>query len=120
VTPLRPTRVLIVEDEWLIAEQVADALREMGCEIVGPVGQITLALALVKGEQLNAALIDINVHGDRTFGLATALAEASVPFAFLSGYSKTDLPADWRQRQLLQKPVDGGAVCRCVQSLLAA
>jgi two-component SAPR family response regulator len=112
--------VLIVEDEWLIADQIADALREGGLGIVGPVGQVAPALDLVRSERISVALIDINIDGDRTFRLAEALANASIPFAFLSGYSKADLPQNLRERPLLQKPVDADAVCRCIRSLLSA
>jgi DNA-binding response OmpR family regulator len=116
--PALAMRILVVEDEWLIADQVAEALTDAGYTVVGPAGEVSEALVLVRDEQIDAALIDINVDGDRTFGLAAALAKASVPFAFLSGYSKADLPANLRARPLLQKPVDGSAVCRCVRSLL--
>jgi two-component system CheB/CheR fusion protein len=106
--------------EWLIADQIADALRDGGFGIVGPVGQVGPAFDLLRTERVNVALIDININGDRTFRLADALAKASVPFAFLSGYSKADLPRNLRERPLLQKPVDANPVCRCVRSLLSA
>jgi DNA-binding response OmpR family regulator len=111
--------VLIVEDEWLIADQIAEALRDDGFGIVGPVGQVAAALDLLKTERINVALIDININGDRTFQLADALANASIPFAFLSGYSRADLPPNLRDRPLLQKPVNANAVCRCVRALLS-
>lgn len=118
MTPTLTIKVLVVEDEWLIADQVAEALTDAGYDVVGPAAQISEALALVRDEPIDAALIDINVDGDRTFGLAAALSKASVPFAFLSGYSKADLPEYLRERPLLQKPVDGNAVCSCVRALL--
>ena len=109
----------MVEDEWLIADQIADALRDAGYQIAGPVGQLASALELLRSARIDVALIDINIDGDRTFGLADALADAAIPFAFLSGYSKADLPGNFQDRPLLQKPVDAGAVCRCIRSLLS-
>jgi two-component SAPR family response regulator len=111
-------RILVVEDEWMIADQIADVLRDVGYDVVGPVGRITEALSLLNGEQVDVALIDVNVHGDLTSKVAEALEAASVPFAFVSGYSRQDLPANLRGRPLLQKPVEANAVYRCVQSLL--
>lgn len=111
--------VLIVEDEWLIADQLANALRNAGYQIAGPVGQLAPALELVRSTRIDVALIDINIDGGRTFGLADALANASIPFAFLSGYSKADLPRNLRAYPLLQKPVDANTVCRCIRSLLS-
>lgn len=112
-------RVLVVEDEWLIADQIAVALEEGGYDVVGPVGRVPEALALVGAQRIDAALVDVNVHGERSFALAERLAEATIPFAFLSGYSTTDMPADFQDRPLLQKPVGAHDVSACMDELLA-
>ena len=112
------TSVLVVEDEWLIADQIAGALQEAGYEVVGPAGRLNEALTLLETASIHAALIDINIHGDRSFGMAAELIRLCVPFAFLSGYSGEDLPAGLRHIQLLQKPVDAEKLRSCVGSLL--
>lgn len=113
-----PRRVLVVEDEWIIAEQITTALEEAGYEVVGPTGRLSEALVLLENGAIDAALIDINVHGDRSFGLATRLAEAGVPFAFLSGYSGAEVPALHKARPHMQKPVDIAALRLCIAAVL--
>lgn len=112
------TSVLVVEDEWVIADQIAGALEEAGYDVVGPVGRLREALALLNTTLIHAALIDINIHGDRSFGLAAELSRLAIPFAFLSGYSASDLPATLSQTPLLQKPVDAGRLRSCLAGLL--
>jgi DNA-binding response OmpR family regulator len=109
---------LVVEDEWVIAEQIATALEEAGYDVVGPVGRLAEALAKLEATSIHAALIDINIHGDRSFGLAAELSRLSIPFAFLSGYSGGDLPPALSQTPLLPKPIDAGKLRSCVADLL--
>lgn len=111
-------RILVVEDEWLIAEHIEMALKAAGFDVVGPVGRIGQALDLLATEQVDAAVLDINLHGDRSFRVAEHLAGHETPFVFLSGYAKTELPMALSKRPLMQKPVDGGALGRCVEALL--
>jgi two-component SAPR family response regulator len=108
----------VLEDEWLIAEQISSALSEAGYDVVGPVGRVEQAIALVRSGGVDAALIDINVHNDRSFRLAEQLVEQTIPFAFLSGYSGTELPRHLAGRPLMQKPVTASTLRRCVDSLL--
>jgi DNA-binding response OmpR family regulator len=115
-----PLRVLVLEDEWLIAEQIEAALNDAGFDIVGPVGRIEEAMALLSGDGIDAAVLDINVHGQRTFRVAERLAARSTPFVFLSGYSEVELPSSFSERPLMQKPIDPVALGHCVISLLRA
>jgi DNA-binding response OmpR family regulator len=118
VPSLPITSVLVVEDEWVIADQITGALEEAGYDVVGPVGRLREALALLNTTLIHAALIDINIHGDRSFGLAAELSRLAIPFAFLSGYSGSDLPATFSQNPLLQKPVEISKLRSCVEGLL--
>jgi CheY-like chemotaxis protein len=117
VAALRP-HVLVLEDEWIIADQIEAALEDAGYAVVGPVGRVDAAMELLKSRPLDAAVLDINVHGDRSFRVARQLAQDAIPFVFLSGYERTQLPAALSKRPLMQKPVDLPALCRCVASLL--
>jgi len=108
----------VVEDEWIIAEQIATVLEDSGYEVIGPVGRVKEALALLERGRIDAALIDMNVHGDRSFEFAGALVAASIPFAFLSGYTAAEVPSWLRDRPLMQKPVDASAVRFCVAALI--
>jgi two-component SAPR family response regulator len=111
---------LVLEDEWIIAEQIEAALEEAGYEVVGPVGRIDAAMALLRDQAVDAAVLDINVHGARSFPAAKTLARNEIPFVFLSGYAEAALPAELNSRPLMQKPVDVTALCRCVDGLLKA
>jgi DNA-binding response OmpR family regulator len=111
-------RVLILEDEWIVADQIETALADGGFEVVGPVSRVAEALDLVGGEPLDAAILDINVHGQRSFSVAERLSQCATPFVFLSGYSDVELPAALSGRPLIEKPVDGDAVRRAIGALL--
>ena len=113
-----PPRVLVLEDEWTIAELIKDALEGAGYEVVGPIGRVAEALALLKRERCDAAVLDMNLHGERSFGVAEMLAGTSTPFVFVSGYSAAVLPAAFVERPLMQKPIDTTTLCRWVAVLL--
>ena len=104
--PLEGLRILVVEDNFLAAEVVRDALERSGCTVVGPVGRVADGLHLAEQEKLDGAVLDINLNGDRCFPIAHALANRGVPFVFLTGYdSSTVIPAELRATPRLAKPV---------------
>ena len=99
-------RVLVVEDNFLAAEVVRDALERSGCTVVGPVGRVADGLRLAEREALDAAVLDINLNGDRCFAIAEALRGRDVPFVFLTGYDDAAvIPADLRDTLRLGKPI---------------
>ena len=80
-------KVLVVEDNLLIAEYVCELLAEHGCEVVGPVGRLAAGLRLVEGgTPVDGAVLDVNLDGEFCFPIAAALARRAVPFVFLTGY----------------------------------
>src|SRR5215469_6180465 len=89
-------RVLVVEDEFLVAVLIEDYLRELGCNIVGPAARLASAQMLVDQAAFDCALLDINVAGEKIYPIAAALAERGVPFAFLTGYDHADLANGFR------------------------
>ena len=104
--PLEGLRILVVEDNFLAAEVVRDALERSGCTVVGPVGRVADGLNLAQQEKLDGAVLDINLNGDRCFPIADALSGRGVPFVFLTGYdSSTVVPDELRATQRLGKPV---------------
>lgn len=104
--PLEGLRILVVEDNFLAAEVVRDALERSGCTVVGPVGRVIDGLNLAQQEKLDGAVLDINLNGDRCFPIAHALTSRGVPFVFLTGYdSSTVIPDALRAMPRLGKPV---------------
>src|SRR5260370_25687476 len=94
---LRGLRILVVEDNFLMAESVRDLLDECGCETVGPAPSLAVALALAGQEPLDGALLDINLAGEDCFPVARLLRERGVPFILLTGFDDCAIvPAAFR------------------------
>ncbi|GAA0621749.1 response regulator [Brevundimonas kwangchunensis] len=103
-------RILIVEDESLVAMLLETILEDMGCTPVGPASTIDEGLRLAASEQLDGALLDVNVAGRQIFPVAEALRERGVPFVFSTGYGEGGLPDEWRGQRTIQKPFTESAV----------
>jgi DNA-binding response OmpR family regulator len=101
-------RILLVEDNYLVAEHLRGMLSDHGCEVVGPVPRVALGLDLLRDDdRLDGAVLDINLNGEYCFPLARALETLSVPFLFLTGYDDPAvIPSEFRNVPFLGKPVD--------------
>lgn len=109
--PLTGRRVLVVEDESLVAMLLETILEDMGCTPVGPAANIDDGLAMATdGGRLDAALLDVNVAGRQVFPVAEALKARGVPFVFSTGYGEGGLPEEWRGQATIQKPFTEAAV----------
>ena len=97
-------RVLVVEDEMLIAMMVEDVLRALGCQIVGPVASVDQALKLALEETFDAALLDVTIRGGKVYPVANVLLARGIPFVFASGYGEWALPETLRDQPRLTKP----------------
>lgn len=107
--------VLVVEDAFLLARDLADELLAAGCAVVGPVPTVNQALERIDGLALDGAVLDINLRGERSFPLAEHLAARGVPLLFLTGYdSATVFPEQFREIPRLSKPVDRQAFLEAV------
>ena len=107
-------RVLVVEDEPLVAMDIAAVLRRAGAAVLGPAHRLDAALALAAEEVLDGALLDINLHGQHVFPVADALAAREVPFVFTTGYDRVAIPESYADVPLCSKPTDA---LRLAQSL---
>ena len=104
-------RILVVEDEALVAMLLETMLEDMGFSPVGPVGDIDTALEMLSDDgRLDGALLDVNVAGREVFPVAAALKARGVPFVFSTGYGEGGLPEDWRGHPTIQKPFTEDAV----------
>jgi DNA-binding response OmpR family regulator len=100
--------VLVVEDEYLIAADLAGVLEDAGANVIGPVGSVREALELVEafGDRLDGAVLDVNLREERVFPVAEALAERGVPYIFTTGYDSGVIPAPYGDALRHEKPVD--------------
>jgi CheY-like chemotaxis protein len=97
-------RILVVEDEFLIALDIAGALEQAGIAVVGPAGTVGDALAAIEREEVHGAFLDANLAGEPVGRVADALHERGIPFAFVSGYGCEQLPARHQTAPLVKKP----------------
>jgi DNA-binding response OmpR family regulator len=111
-------RILLVEDELLIAMMLEDVLRAEGCVILGPFSRVEPALKVARVEPLDAALLDVNLAGQRVDPIAKALVERKIPFVFTTGYGSAMLPAEHANRPTLAKPFKPTQVINGLRSLL--
>ncbi len=116
---LRGKRILLVEDEPLIAMEVEAVLVSAGCEIIGPAATIEKAKHLIAEASVDAALVDANLGGHQVDEVAAALTQKGIPFAFATGYGRSALPLPFRDADILAKPFHPDHVVAMVQRLLA-
>ena len=101
---LQGRRVLIVEDEMIVAWLLTDMLEEIGCTIVGPARTVAQAIKLIESEALDAATLDVNLNGEFSYPVADALWARSIPFLFSTGYDRSRLREGYQALPMLQKP----------------
>ena len=99
-------RVLVVEDEPLVAMNLSTSLAELGFHVVGPYSTLAKAAAAAAEMEVDAALLDVNLSGKVVYPVADILASKNVPFAFITGYGTAALPDKYANAPVLQKPVD--------------
>ena len=99
-------RILVVEDEPIVAWDLADALERQGCQVVGPAYDMAQAEKLSREHVLDGAVLDVHLGGRKVFPVADILSEGTIPVCFVTGYGVTGLRPDDLDHPVLQKPVD--------------
>lgn len=100
-----PARILVVEDNILIAMDVEDLIAEQGCTPVGPVSNVADGLAAVRQTVLDGAVLDVNLGDERVWPVAELLDEQGVPFVIATGYSDAEIPDRFKACPRLEKPI---------------
>ena len=107
--------VLIVEDEALVALNLEMMLEELGCRVVATMMRLEQAESILSSEiSADVAVLDVNIGGSPVFPLAEKLAARRVPIVFATGYGKSGIPENWRDRPVLQKPYTINDLTRCL------
>ena len=111
-------RLLLVEDEYLLALCLTEIVEQLGAVAVGPVATVDDALALIRDDpRIDAAVLDVNLGGEPVFPVAAALRMRAIPFVFASGYDAATLPEGYRDVAVCPKPIDARAVTSALASL---
>lgn len=101
---LEGVRVLIVEDEFLVAIQLEDTLAGLGCDVLEPAHSMEEAEQALKQHAFDVAVLDINIAGHAVYPIAERLVDSGIPFVFTTGYSREHIDEEWREIPTLRKP----------------
>ncbi len=115
---LRNARVLVVEDEMLVAALLEDRLEALGCHVIGPATAVGQALELLKTEEVDAAVLDVNLGGEKVFPVADVLAARGIPFLFATAYGAAGVADRHNRRDVLDKPYHERALEHALRSAL--
>ena len=115
---LEGTRVLVVEDEYLVAVLIQDMLEPAGCVVMGPFPRLPEALDAADHDTYDAGVLDINLGGARIDPVAAALSRRNVPFVFVTGYGSGGLPREYAERPRICKPFRMAELLDTVSSLV--
>ena len=113
-------RVLLVEDEPIVAWLLKDMLVDFGCSVVGPAADVNQALAMIDAESIDVAVLDVNLRGQMSYPIADVLVARGVPFVFSTGYDKDRLLDGYRTFPALQKPFHRSDLGDTLAKLLAS
>jgi CheY-like chemotaxis protein len=112
-------RILIVEDEFLVALVLEDDLRSAGHTVLGPFSNLPSALEGARRETFDVAVLDINLGGTVVYPLADDLTRRGVPFLFLTGYGPADIPVRFAQTPRVAKPYESSSLLTAIRRVAA-
>jgi len=107
-------RVLIVEDEYFLAHDLAAVLKAHGAQVFGPIGELSEAIEAVDRDGFDVAILDINLRDHATYRLADELLRQHIPFLFATGYSAEVIPERFRHIRRWEKPYEVPGIIRDV------
>jgi DNA-binding response OmpR family regulator len=111
-------KVLVVEDDSLLALEMQDILGDAGYEVVGPAGTVAKALALIDAREPHAAFLDCNLDGEYATAVALALTAKSIPFVVMTGYERESLPDAFSNGNFARKPFKAAHLLEMARVLL--
>lgn len=113
-------RVLVVEDEHLLAITLVDDLQAAGFVPLGPYSTLANAIEASRNLAFEMATLDVNLNGQWVYPLAEELVARGIPFLFLTGYAPSDLPEKFRDHPRITKPYDAAVLDRRLRRLVGA
>lgn len=116
---LQGCSILVVEDEYIMAMDLHCSLEDAGATVLGPVGSVADALAILDvTADIHAAILDVNLGKETAYAIADALSARDVPFVFTTGYDKDILPPRFAHVTVCTKPLDMRAVTQALAAQL--
>lgn len=117
---LNGARVLIVEDETLVAMLVEDLLDELGCKVAATFSRVGQAQEFLAGKTdgIDAAILDVNIAGEDVYTVAAALRDRRIPFVFVTGYGPGGVREEWRDRGVVQKPIQQSELAQILHTAI--
>jgi two-component SAPR family response regulator len=120
MSDISDVKILIVEDDYLVAQWLALELNSAGCEVIGPVPTAELAIRTLENSPVDVAILDVQLAAGTSASVARAMLARDLGFVFLTGFSDLDvLPEDLRGYRMLQKPLDPERVRSTILDLVA-
>jgi two-component SAPR family response regulator len=111
-------RILVLEDEFLLAIEVEDILRTLGCQVVGPLSRLNEAMDMMDTLEVEGAVLDVNLHGNqKVYPVARILQDRGIPFVFTTAYGSSDLDRDFSETRILSKPFNPAELREWIGSL---
>ncbi|MGI3776657.1 MAG: hypothetical protein ACRYGC_05110 [Janthinobacterium lividum] len=118
---LQGLRVLVVEDEYMIAQEIAEVLADAGAETLGPVPSVGEAMQMVGAEaRIDCALLDVNVGNEAVWPAADMLLARGVPTVLATGYDASVIPRAYAHLPRCEKPASGSDLTRALATALAS
>jgi DNA-binding response OmpR family regulator len=112
-------RILVVEDEYFLADDVKQILSQRNAEVLGPVPTMSEALKVINDcQQIDCAVLDVNLDGKSVFPISAALKERNIPFLFATGYASTQIPAEFDGIPRLEKPFVSSALVAALEAII--
>lgn len=115
---MQGSRVLIVEDEMLVAMMLEDMVADMGLVVAGVANRLAEGLSYARSLDLDAAVLDVNLDGELSFPIARLLKERSVPFFFATGYGAKGLDEEFHSTLVVEKPFNASDLSRAFSAIL--
>jgi len=118
-TALEGRRILVVEDDYLVAMILVDLLEDAGAVVIGPIGTVEDAIACIEegSRPFDSAVLDVNLHGRRSYPIADALVARKVGFVFATGYGGGILEEKYQRHPRCEKPFDLAALVSTLQGM---
>ena len=116
---LQDCRILVVEDEYLLAEELAQELSDAGALVIGPASSIARAMALLEPpSRPDGAILDVNLAGEPVFPLADTLIGRGIPLVFTTGYDRATLPKRFAAVPICEKPIHVGRILAMIDETI--